>query len=77
MGFKFFKRLFNRGIYGTGDNSTNKEYYRVDRTLNKDGTSYKVTIPPDTVKDLRLYQGVVLERKGNKVIITGKEIKHE
>ena len=68
MGFRLFNRLFTRGVYG----STSDKEYRVKRVLNKDGTSYKVTIPPVTVEELGLMEGVWLEKKGKKLIITKK-----
>lgn len=62
------KRLFTRGVYG----STNDEEYKVERALTKDGNSLKVAIPPVTVEDLGLQNGIWLEKKGKKLIITKK-----
>jgi hypothetical protein len=64
-----FTRLFFRGVKGTGTKGNTKEY-KVKRTLRQDGNSHTVAIPPTTVEDLNLYNGVWLERKGDKIIIT-------
>jgi hypothetical protein len=60
---------FFRGVKGTGTKGNTKEY-KVKRTLRQDGNSHTVAIPPTTVEDLNLYDGVWLERKGDKIIIT-------
>lgn len=62
-------RLFFRGVKGTGIKGNTKEY-KVNRALRQDGHSFTVAIPPTTVEDLNLYDGVTIERKGNQIIIT-------
>ena len=62
-------RLFFRGVKGTGTKGNTKEY-KVKRALRQDGNSFTVAIPPTTVEDLNLYDGVNIERKGKQVIIT-------
>lgn len=61
-------RLFTRGVYG----STNDEAYRVKRTVSNNGNSFTVSIPPITVEELGLLDGVWLQKKGKKLIITKK-----
>lgn len=62
------KRMFTRGVYG----ATSDKEYKVERAVTKDGNSLKVSIPPVTVEDLGLQEGVWLEKKGKKLIITKK-----
>jgi hypothetical protein len=69
MSTKLFNRFFHRGSQGVSNKSKN---FRVERTLNVNGTSYKVCIPPVAVEDLGLHHGVILERKGDILIIRGR-----
>lgn len=68
MDMEKLKRLFRKGVYG----STNDDKYKVERVLTKDGNSLKVAIPPITVDDLGLQDGIWLEKKGKKLILTRK-----
>jgi hypothetical protein len=65
-------RLFFRGIKGLGKNANTKEYKKLERKLRQDGNSFTVAIPPTTVEDLDLYDGVWLQKKGKQIIITKK-----
>jgi hypothetical protein len=65
-------RLFFRGIKGLGAKADTTEYKELERTLRQDGHSFTVAIPPTTVEDLDLYDGVWLQKKGKQIIITKK-----
>jgi hypothetical protein len=69
MSTKLFDRFFHRGSPGVSNKSKN---FKVERTLNVNGNSYKVCIPPVAVEDLGLHHGVILERKGDTLIIKGR-----
>ena len=66
-----FTRMFFRGIKGLGKNADTKNY-KISRRLRQDGNSHTVAIPPTTVEDLDLYDGVWLQKKGKQIIITKK-----
>ncbi len=70
MPTKLFNRLFHRGSKGITNKSKD---FKVKRTLNVNGGSYKVCIPPVVVEDLGLHKGVILERKGDVLTIRGVE----
>ena len=71
MTTKLFNRFFHRGIMGGGKKADTKNF-SVERILNVSGNSYKVCIPPVAVEDLGLHHGVILERKGDILIIKGR-----
>lgn len=67
-----WSRLFKRGVKGvTGIQEG--ENYKVERKLTKDGNSGKIAIPPITIEELGLKDGVWLEKRGSKLIITRRK----